>query len=217
MLHSLLLSPSLPLSPTLPLSIPVSPPLFLSRPSQDDFVAFLMAYSSAPQYIKNPYLRGKLLEVMSLLIPKGRDQGFEFGGGNLATLFQEHEIAKKCMVKTLIQFYVDIEIMGREFDGARMFYSKFSYRHYMAELLMYVTKFDPYIKSLEGVVAEDEDAFVRFINMMLNDVIFCLDDAILKLQDIRSLETMVRGSGVEGRGSRVEVCGLRLAACGLRL
>ena len=28
-------------------------------------------------------------------------------------------IAKKSLVSTLIQFYVDIEIMGREFDGAR--------------------------------------------------------------------------------------------------
>ena len=35
-------------------------------------------------------------------------------------------------------------------DGARMFYSKFSYRHYMAELLMYVTKFEPYVKSLQA-------------------------------------------------------------------
>ena len=112
-------------------------------------------------------------------------------GGNLATLFQEHAIAKKSLVTTLIQFYVDIEIMGREFDGARMFYSKFAYRHYMAELLLYVTKHDSYIKSLEQVVSDDPDAFVRFINMMLNDVIFCLDDAILKLQDIRSTETLM--------------------------
>ena len=163
----------------------------LGRNTLDDYVAFLMAFSSAPQYIKNPYLRGKLLEVMSLLIPKGKDQGYYFGGGNLATLFQEHAIAKKSLVRTLIQFYVDIEIMGREFDGARMFYSKFAYRHYMAELLLYVTKHDSYIKSLELVVSDDPDAFVRFINMMLNDVIFCLDDAILKLQDIRSTETLM--------------------------
>ena len=132
----------------------LAPPVLetLGRDSLDDFVAFLMAYASAPQYIKNPYLRGKLLEVMSLLIPKGKEQGFEFGGGNLATLFQEHAIAKKSLVSTLIQFYVDIEIMGREFDGGgTMFYSKFTYRHYMAELLMYVTKFEPYVTSLEQV------------------------------------------------------------------
>ena len=57
--------------------------------------------------------------AMSFLIPKGKQQGFDYGGGNLATLFQEHVIAKKSLVSTLIQFYVDIEIMGREFDGAR--------------------------------------------------------------------------------------------------
>ncbi len=66
-----------------------------------------------------------------------------------------------------------------------MFYSKFSYRHYMAELLMYVTKFEPYVTSLQQVVEDGVEGFVRFINMMLNDVIFCLDDALLKLQVYR--------------------------------
>ena len=32
---------------------------------------------------------------------------------------QEHVLARKSLVSTLIQFYVDIEIMGREFDGGR--------------------------------------------------------------------------------------------------
>ena len=44
-------------------------------------------------------MRGKLLQAMALLIPKGREQGFEYGGGNLATLFQEHELAKKWLVR----------------------------------------------------------------------------------------------------------------------
>ena len=54
----------------------LAPPVLetLGRQTLDDFVAFLMAYASAPQYIKNPYLRGKLLEAMSFLIPKGRGQ-----------------------------------------------------------------------------------------------------------------------------------------------
>jgi hypothetical protein len=45
-------------------------------------------------------------------------------------------------------------------------------------------------RGLQVVSARPED-FVRFINMMLNDVIFCLDDAILKLQDIRTAETFM--------------------------
>ena len=37
---------------------------------------------------------------------------------------QEHVLAKKWLVSTLIQFYVDIEIMGREFDGGRCSFLK---------------------------------------------------------------------------------------------
>jgi len=54
-------------------------------------------------------------------------------------------------VRTLIHFYVDIEIMGRDFGGSNVFYTKFTYRHYMAELLLYVSKFPPYVTSLAQV------------------------------------------------------------------
>jgi hypothetical protein len=40
----------------------------------------------------------------------------------------------------------------------------------------------PYVESLRQVVVDEVAHFVRFINMMLNDVLHCLDDAILKLQ-----------------------------------
>lgn len=60
----------------------------LPVPMLHDFLNFVMAFSSSVGHIKNPYLRGKLLKVASFMIPRDRSQGFEFGGGNLATLFQ---------------------------------------------------------------------------------------------------------------------------------
>ena len=45
-----------------------------------------------------------------------------------------------------------------------------------------VCVWQPYVESLRQVVVDEVAHFVRFINMMLNDVLHCLDDAILKLQ-----------------------------------
>eukprot|EP00960_Hanusia_phi_P061326 764811-Hanusia_phi.AAC.4 len=158
----------------------------MGMPTLQDLFNFLMVFSSNDVYIKNPYLRGKLLEVMSLLIPRGRNEGFELGGGSLATLFEEHDIARKFLVPTLIRFYVDIEVTGRDYSN-NQFYEKFHYRHYMAELLMYIMKFPYYITALKKE-SENVGEFVRFINMMLNDIIHCIDEGLLKLADIRKIE-----------------------------
>ncbi len=47
-----------------------------------------------------------------MLTPRGRNQGFEHGGGNLSNLFIEHPIARQSLIPTLVQFYIDIEITG---------------------------------------------------------------------------------------------------------
>ena len=47
-----------------------------------------------------------------MLTPRGRNQGFEHGGGNLSNLFIEHPIARQSLIPTLVQFFIDIEITG---------------------------------------------------------------------------------------------------------
>lgn len=153
-------------------------------PVLHDYLNFFMAFSSSLGHIKNPYLRGKLLEVMSMMIPRDNSQGFEFGGGNLTQLFQEHDVSRKCLIPTLIQFYVDIEVTGAH----NQFYEKFHYRHYMAQLLLYVCQFPVYLKAVEKE-SEKTEEFVRFVNMMLNDAIYFIDESLLKLTEIRKLQT----------------------------
>lgn len=67
-----------------------SPPVLelTSLPVLHDLCNFLVAFASSQQHIKSPHLRGKIMEVLKSLIPKGRDMGFEHEGGNLSTLFQ---------------------------------------------------------------------------------------------------------------------------------
>mmetsp|Transcript_44964 Transcript_44964/g.91773 ORF Transcript_44964/g.91773 Transcript_44964/m.91773 type:complete len:968 (-) Transcript_44964:349-3252(-) len=155
----------------------------MAVPVLHDFLNFFMAFSSSLNHIKNPYLRGKLLEVMSMMIPRDNSQGFEFGGGNLTQLFQDHDISRKNLIPTLIQFYVDIEVTGAH----NQFYEKFHYRHYMAQLLLYVCQFPVYLKAVE-IESQKTEEFVRFVNMMLNDAIYFIDESLLKLTEIRKMQ-----------------------------
>jgi len=155
----------------------------MNLPTLHDFCNFLMAFASSQEHIKSPHLRGKILEVMSYLIPKGASHGFEHEGGNLSTLFQEHTISTTSLIPTLTQFYIDIEVTGSH----NQFYEKHTYRHYMGELLLYVAQFPNYLASIQKE-SENMEKFTRFVNMMLNDVIYYNGEVLESLAKIRKME-----------------------------
>mmetsp|Transcript_49581 Transcript_49581/g.117977 ORF Transcript_49581/g.117977 Transcript_49581/m.117977 type:complete len:586 (+) Transcript_49581:2-1759(+) len=167
----------------------------LPVPMLHDFLNFVMAFSSSGEHVKNPYLRGKLLKVASFMIPRDRSQGFEFGGGNLASLFQEHAITLQHLVPTLIQFYIDVEVTGAN----SQFYEKFTYRHHMSTLLLYVCQYPAYRASLEQFIETSKDTFIRFVNMMLNDSHFCIDESLMKLAAIKKAQQDLAAPGYAAR------------------
>jgi ubiquitin conjugation factor E4 B len=128
----------------------------MSLPVLHDLCNFLVAFASSQQHIKSPHLRGKIMEVLKSLIPKGRDMGFEHEGGNLSTLFQDHKITVDSLVHVLIQFYIDCEVTGAH----NQFYEKHEYRQHMGELLLYVAQFPAYLDSLRRE-SEDSGKFIR--------------------------------------------------------
>ncbi|KAJ1490934.1 ubiquitin conjugation factor E4, partial [Baffinella frigidus] len=175
-----------------------------------DFLNFVMAFSSSKAHVKNPYLRGKLLQVACFMIPGDRRQGFEFGGGNLSGLFQEHEVSRHHLVPSLINFYIDVEVTGghNQFydkfiyrnhmakillyvcQGHNHFYDKLIYRNYMAKILLCVCQFPAYLESVEKFSKDPNtrDTFIRFVTMMLNDANYCFQEAMLKLTEIRKAQ-----------------------------
>lgn len=47
---------------------------------------------------------------------------------------------------------------------------------------------------VEAATGSDSDRFVRFTNFILNDTIFCMDEALRKLAKIREVELLQRDS-----------------------
>lgn len=39
---------------------------------QDEFMNFIIMFMASPEYIRNPYLRAKMVEVLNCLMPRGR-------------------------------------------------------------------------------------------------------------------------------------------------
>eukprot|EP00296_Roombia_truncata_P000008 JP435663.1.p1 GENE.JP435663.1~~JP435663.1.p1 ORF type:complete len:665 (-),score=142.61 JP435663.1:302-2296(-) len=153
----------------------------LTTTDMDDLLLFMLICVGSPVYFTNPYLRAKFTEVISLLVPS-KTPGYRSVGDGFASLFITNKVVVKYLAPFIMKFYVDIEFTGSH----TQFYDKFKYRHYMANLLDYMWELPEYRAAIKQEAASD--GFVRFVNMLINDSIFCFDEAITNLQQIRVLQ-----------------------------
>ena len=164
----------------------------------DDFMEFLVMFSGSSLHLKNPYLRSKLVEVLAVWMPdagddEGRPQSRRQRRGQVrppsfaSGLFEAHPTAIRCLVPHLIKLYVQIEFTGSH--GA--FYEKFPIRSNMARLFDYLWTVPAHRATWKAYAAEEsgeEGQYVGFINMLLNDLIFLLDEAMKKMVEIKQFE-----------------------------
>jgi ubiquitin conjugation factor E4 B len=79
-----------------------------------------------------------------------------------------------------MQFFVDIEFTGSHTSA----YDKYEYRHEMTQILEYFWSIPNY-KATMVDFARDLKKFVRFVNMLINDSIYAMNEALTKLAAIK--------------------------------
>lgn len=166
-------------------------PSVLETISLQETVIFFMALMGSPNYVKNPYLRTKLSEVLRICLPESVKQhpAMRRRPEILAFVFENHPIILKHLVPCLLQLYVDIEFTGRH----AQFYEKFQMRASISEVLEYLWDIKEHNDAWKEV-AEAEGGrgfYLRFCNMLVNDSIFLLDESLKKLEEIREIETLM--------------------------
>eukprot|EP01122_Echinamoeba_exundans_P013130 TRINITY_DN5679_c0_g1_i1.p1 TRINITY_DN5679_c0_g1~~TRINITY_DN5679_c0_g1_i1.p1 ORF type:complete len:1180 (+),score=276.71 TRINITY_DN5679_c0_g1_i1:327-3866(+) len=154
-----------------------------------DFVAAGTVLLASADYVKNPYVRGKFVQVMALLTPKrlGRTLPFNPFDSQLATQFLPAAITK---------YWVDIEHTG----ASSQFYEKFSIRYNISQVIRYLWTLPRHRDSFKQAW-NDSGLFLGFVNMQLNDGIFLLDEALSKLSKIRSLQQKINSPDFNTRYS----------------
>ncbi|VFQ68550.1 unnamed protein product [Cuscuta campestris] len=145
----------------------------------DDFMNFIIMFMGNPQYIRNPYLRAKMVEVLNCWMPR------RSGSSATSTLFEGHQLSLQYLVKNLLKLYVDIEFTGSH----TQFYDKFNIRHNIAELLEYLWQV-PSHRNAWRQIAKDEEkgVYLNFLNFLINDSIYLLDESLNKILEIKELE-----------------------------
>ncbi|KAJ9562103.1 hypothetical protein OSB04_007263 [Centaurea solstitialis] len=146
----------------------------------DDFMNFIIMFMASPEYVRNPYLRAKMVEVLNCWMPR------RSGSSSVtSSLFEGHQLSVQYLVKNLLKLYVDIEFTGSH----TQFYDKFNIRHNIAELLEYLWQVPVHQNAWKQIAKEEEKGvYLNFLNFLINDSIFLLDESLNKILELKELE-----------------------------
>ncbi|KAL2898674.1 putative ubiquitin conjugation factor E4 [Bienertia sinuspersici] len=146
----------------------------------DDFMNFIIMFMASPEYIRNPYLRSKMVEVLNCWMPRRSGSS-----ATTASLFEGHQLSLQYLVRNLLKLYVDIEFTGSH----TQFYDKFNIRHYIAELLEYLWQVPSHRNVWRQIAkAEEKGVYLNFLNFLINDSIYLLDESLNKILELKTLE-----------------------------
>ncbi|XP_077168442.1 ubiquitin conjugation factor E4 B isoform X1 [Paroedura picta] len=157
-------------------------PQVLYEPCTQDVVTFLVVMLCNQNYIRNPYLVAKLVEVMFMTNPAVQPRTQKF-----FEMIENHPLSTKLLVPSLMKFYTDVEHTGATSE----FYDKFTIRYHISTIF----------KSLwqniahHGTFMEEFNSgkqFVRYINMLINDTTFLLDESLESLKRIHEVQEEMR-------------------------
>lgn len=82
----------------------------LQNTPRDEFMTFAMVFLSNSAYIKNPYLKSKLIEILFYFtLPIYRTHTGEPIGG-LEGVLMTHPLAKSHLINSILQFYTGAPI-----------------------------------------------------------------------------------------------------------
>eukprot|EP00794_Sanderia_malayensis_P017494 gene17494-19244_t len=150
-------------------------------------------FLGSPKRLNNPHLRAKLSEALAGLLPRKKDEPGIVSTKAGSKIFEECPTISEILPEALLKLFVDIEYTGHSMQ----FEQKFGYRHHMYAVLEYVWKIPSYNKVFWELFEEGRryyceknefSAFPRFINLLLNDSTFLLDEALQHLCKIREME-----------------------------
>jgi ubiquitin conjugation factor E4 B len=154
----------------------------------------------SPQYLKNPYLRAKMVEVMHVFLPAVQEHTHRGHRDphRYVAIFEGSPIVQRLLIPHLLHLYVNIEFTGSH----NVFYDKFNIRYHIGELLEYLWQVPTHRESWKAVAAATTEGFyLKFLNMLVNDAIYLLDEALKKLPEVRETLAAMAAPGWAALGA----------------
>jgi ubiquitin conjugation factor E4 B len=100
-------------------------------------------------------------------------------------------MALKHLMPALMHFYIEVEQTG----ASSQFYDKFNARRNIAYILKAIWN-NPAHREALNTEARNVDKFVRFVNLMINDVTYLMDESLSELTQIYNIQTEMEDQAV---------------------
>ncbi|EQL00225.1 ubiquitin fusion degradation protein 2 [Ophiocordyceps sinensis CO18] len=155
-------------------------PKILPSAVGEEMIALCITFLRSSEYIKNPYLKSSLVSLLfSSTWPV-----MHFKRGVLGDQLISLPFANEYLLHALMKFYIECESTGAN----SAFYDKFNIRYEIFQVMKRVWVNDVYKQQLTDESKRNRSFFVQFVNMLLNDATYVLDEGLTKFPKMRSLE-----------------------------
>ncbi|XP_045772732.1 ubiquitin conjugation factor E4 A [Maniola jurtina] len=143
----------------------------------------------------NPHLRARLAECLEAMLPNHPDDQQPLS--NIASFYREQLFKnhphRLQLVSCLLDVFVGIEMTGQSVQ----FEQKFNYRRPMYLVMDFLWGIEEHRDAFTRLAREAEanmeavhpPLFLRFVNLLMNDAIFLLDEALGNMAQIRTMQT----------------------------
>jgi ubiquitin conjugation factor E4 B len=153
----------------------------------DELVMLCITFLESSSYIKNPYLKAGLVSMLyrgTLDRPGGQR-------GVLVDLLNSMPFANEYLLHAVMRFYIEAEHTGAH----TQFFDKFNIRYEIFQIIKCIWPNTLYRKKLSYQATQNQDFFVQFVNLLLNDVTYVLDESFGAFKTIRNIQEELRRDG----------------------
>ncbi|KAJ9376382.1 hypothetical protein DTO063F5_8814 [Paecilomyces variotii] len=162
-------------------------PQIITSTEGDELVMLCITFLESSEYVKNPYLKAGLVSILF------RGTWPRPGGarGVLVDLLNSMPFANEYLLHALMKFYIEAEFTGTH----TQFFDKFNIRYEIFQIIECIWPNTLYRTKLSNQAQQNLDFFVRFVNLLLNDVTFVLDESFGAFMTIHDTQVLLNQAG----------------------
>ncbi|KAF7672341.1 ubiquitin conjugation factor e4 [Alternaria burnsii] len=161
-------------------------PHIITTTQCEELVKICIAFLRSSEYVKNPYLKSGLVTILfhGVWGIPGRPKGV------LGDTLFAHDFAMKHLLHALMKFYIECESTGTH----TQFFDKFNIRYEIFQVIKCIWPNPIYREHLATEARVNLDFFVQFVNLLLNDVTFVLDESFTAFKEIHDLSRELKNA-----------------------
>ncbi|KAH9817379.1 Ubiquitin elongating factor core [Teratosphaeria destructans] len=160
-------------------------PQIMTPQQCDEIVQVCITFLRNSEYVKNPGVKSGLVTILFYGVqPFGHN-----ARGLLGDLLIGSGFAHKHLLHALMKYYIEAESTGTH----TQFYDKFNIRFEIFQVIKCIWVNTMYRENLSKEAQVNTDFFVQFVNMIVNDVTFVLDESLTSFSKIHNLTEEMKG------------------------